>query len=98
MKFKKRVMTFALTVILILSIVLSITFIVKETGHSCVGHNCPICQQMEIVAEVLHSQGTGETVFAVINIFFIAIATGILISFRELVSISLVSLKVRLDS
>lgn len=94
----KKALAIVLGLVFLCSSLLSIYFVTCEQNHYCIGHHCPICATIDKAQQILKNPGTPD-IAAVTSGFFIIIS--ILISgliYFEPESLTLVSLKERLDN
>ena len=82
--------------VMIVSIVISVLFLVHETNHDCTGEDCPICTTMESVSNNLESMGAGIAVVFV-AVVFATFVLQILISNSSKPAFSLVGASIRLN-
>ena len=93
---RNRITAIVLCVLFIFSILFSVSFILREADHDCVGENCPICYQISVCENTLKniSLAVCAMAFAVALIYTlcgsVSACAGILPSY------TLVSLKVKL--
>ena len=94
---KKRFLAAAAVLLLALFMLLSLCFLVAESGHDCIGEDCPICCQISLCKELVKAVCHGFTAafaVAVIGLSVLCIPSGV----RETnVGASLVARKVKLS-
>ena len=91
-----QILVAIMSAVMIISIIISVLFLVHETNHDCTGEDCPICAMMEIVSNNLESMGVGmAVVFAAV--VFAAFVLHILASDANEPTFSLVGASVRLN-
>lgn len=54
----KKILAILICVLFIASILLSMTYIVKESNHVCLDGNCPICINIQMAAKTIGQLGT----------------------------------------
>lgn len=95
--FNKKI-AMLLTIIAMSLAILSVSYIVKEANHDCVGENCPVCVQIEQCLNNFRTLGTGTEIQAetfVVEKFF---EPAIFLYVCLTVPVALTAQKVRLDN
>ena len=64
MKKQARLISVALCVALIFSMIISDIFIVTHINHDCTGDGCEICHQIKICEQLINKDGLDTTVHA----------------------------------
>ena len=54
----KKIIAILICLLFISSLLLSMTYIVKESNHNCIGHNCPICANIQVAVKAIGQLGT----------------------------------------
>lgn len=70
MKKVMRIMAITLTVLYVLFIAMSLSLVVLEAGHDCLGDHCPICEQISALTRTLR-------VTALFLLFAVALLAGV---------------------
>ena len=93
---KKKVISFLLTVLICSIMLWSAFYIANETGHDCIGEDCPICYQLSVCQNNINRLST--VVCSIIcTFFFISKLRNVKLSgFVFFSGNTLVSLKVKL--
>ena len=94
----KRFAALALCLLFCFAMAFSVFFLVVEAHHHCTGADCPICAEMRVCANLLHSAGlsvSGTAIFAALC-FFISLLLFTYDAGRN--PYTLVSLKVKLSN
>ncbi len=68
---RKQIIAFLICFFFVASILLSMTYIVKEADHSCTGLHCPICPNIQVSEKIIGQLGAA---------FIIAIQAGFVFS------------------
>lgn len=95
---KKKITSFAVCLLVLVSLSFSAFFLMAEAHHNCTHDNCLICSCLDICQQTLHQIGSGLLpVFVMIlpTIFLLFKASGYI--FEEIHE-TLITDKVRLDS
>ena len=95
---RKRFAALALCLLFCFSMAFSVFFLVAEAHHHCTGADCPICAEMRICANLLHSAAlfvSGTAILAALC-FFISLLLFTYDAGRS--PYTLVSLKVKLSN
>lgn len=58
---QKRIIAIIICAVFIAALVLSLAYLAKEASHECIGHNCPICAQMQLVQKTVDHLGSALT-------------------------------------
>jgi hypothetical protein len=74
---KCKVLAAVLCLALLFGMVFSAAYLVGETGHRCTGEGCPICREMQVCQQVLHTLG--------------AVAAGAAVSYGVVLSLTLLA-------
>lgn len=94
----KKTIAGLICILFIAAISLSITYIVKEANHDCIGDHCPICAHIQVAERML-----GELSSAVVFLAHSRVAFAILIIIifhfiRETIPFTLVTQNVRMNN
>lgn len=95
-KHQKNIRIF-ISVLLLSVLILSAAYIFLEANHHCTEKNCPICHEIEVCGHILSSVGSAPLsasiyCFSAISFFIVIFAY-----FYYAVSVTLISLKVKLS-
>jgi hypothetical protein len=53
----KKVLALILSLAIVFVLLFSVFYIAKEAHHTCIGDNCPICQEIEVCLQALNNIG-----------------------------------------
>ena len=94
----RRVVAVFVAVVLILTMLFSKYYVIREQHHECHGVECPICHNISVCEQFLNQISTG-LIHLAISVVAVMIVTVVLLSEVENLSRpTLVSFKVRLDN
>ena len=94
----RRVVAVFIAAVLILTMLFSKYYVVREQHHECHGVECPICHNISVCEQFLNQISTG-LIHLAISVVAVMIVTVVLLSEVENLSRpTLVSFKVRLDN
>ena len=82
---------------MLVTLLLSVTYIIEETHHDCCGEDCPICATILQCANTVRLIGGGEQIHAISLIPVALVIYTAVIPLSVFVPETLVSRKVRLD-
>ena len=95
---KNRIVAILLAVTVLFVMLFSVCYIAAEANHDCTGEDCPICCQISLCENTLKSLGNAIAIVIVaafIGAFMLFLPT---FSKKQVVHITLVSLKVKLSN
>ena len=93
---RNRITAIVLCVFFIFSILFSVSFILREAEHDCVGENCPICYQISVCENTLKNLSLAVCAVAFATAFTYTLCRSISACTAVIPSYTLVSLKVKL--
>ena len=64
---KRKIVAALVSIILFLAVFFSVMFVSSEINHKCIGDGCPICHEIEVCVQTLHS--IGAAVIAAVSVF-----------------------------
>ncbi|MBR1865352.1 MAG: hypothetical protein IJ801_02475 [Lachnospiraceae bacterium] len=53
MEQKRRILATAMTVLFLIFVVFAYPFVAEKAHHDCTGENCPVCMELEAVAQAV---------------------------------------------
>lgn len=98
MRKRRRIIAILLSILFVLSVIFTLSFIAAEADHECIGDECPICAEIQSCEDFLKTVSVAAAVFAVVSAVskFGAVALPYFKSRAE--ATTLVSLKVKLSN
>lgn len=94
---KRRIVAAAVCIVLLAAMLFSAAYIILEADHHCTGDGCPICHEIQICQQVLHTMGTATAVPCASGVSALAFAALAAVHVYAAPAITLISLKVKLS-
>ena len=93
----RRITAILFTVLFLFIALFSRVYIVSEVNHDCVGEECPICQALTVAEEVEEGiSAAGGVIIAAVAFLFAALIL-LYTPAKNILSTTLISLKVKLS-
>lgn len=94
---KHRRTAFALALTVIFAILFSVCFVIAESGHECIGEDCPVCFRIDACENMLKILGRAAAAVTVSVFAAVSAAVFPLCAKKTAYRASLVALKVKLS-
>ena len=93
----KKIFAGIICIVMLLTLMLSVTFLIEEFHHDCSGEDCPVCATIQICENAVRLAGSSEVTFTFALIPLSVMLAVTVIYAPVIVPETLVSRKVRLD-
>lgn len=94
----KKVLALILSLAIVFVLLFSVFYIAKEAHHTCVGDNCPICQEIEVCLQALNNIGSALIIILSVLVISHCLVNSVTAISNENVLNTLVNLKVKLTN
>ena len=94
----KKVLALLMCVLLVLSIILSVSFVSHGSSHCCAGEDCRICAVIQRCAQMLEKLLMVASFAAFLGAVIFTVSRALEISGESIVSVTPVRLKVKLSN
>ncbi len=94
---RKRIAAGVIGLILLVIVLFSAFYITAETGHDCIGEDCPVCSFIQQCESTLRGVGDGTAVQSAILIPFLFVLVIAAPAAAAVCPDTLISIKVRLN-
>lgn len=94
----KKMLVAILCICFVMASFLSLFFIITHKQHNCIGEDCIVCCQLENAKNTLNQLGTGGVNYSILLPILTALLLCIISCFSDKETVSLVTLKIRMDN
>lgn len=94
----KRIAAIFLCALFIAALVFSLVYIDKEANHHCIGDNCPICGQIQLVQRTIDQLGSALVLIFYAGYAFTILCVSLLLIFLVIVICTPITLGVRMNN
>ncbi|MBQ3374919.1 MAG: hypothetical protein IJG49_00630 [Erysipelotrichaceae bacterium] len=94
----RRLLTALMTAVLIMSVFVSLAYVIEEADHECSGNDCPVCRTLSICRRSIHGTITVISAAAVLIITVHIVLCSCSICIAENSGFSLITQKTRMNN
>ena len=94
----RRLLTALMTVVLVMSVFVSLAYLIEEADHECSGNDCPVCRTISICRRNIHSIIAVASAVAVLILAVHTVLQSYSICIAENSGFSLIEQKIRMNN